>query len=53
VIPFAKLINKETKVNTEGINFFKSVGMSLFDLTAGEMITEKCIQKGMGHRLSI
>ena len=46
---FSSLVTNQESINKKGINFFKSVGMSLFDLTVGEMIYKKVIEKGVGQ----
>lgn len=53
IVPFSNIINKKATVNQNGLNFFKSVGMSLFDLTVAEYIYYKAIEKGIGTEVTI
>ena len=53
VIPFRNIISKEVHPDKNGLNFFKSVGMSLFDLTVAEMVRSKMIQKGFGQEINL
>lgn len=42
--------NEEIKGKT---TFFKSVGMALFDLTVGQLIYQKALEKGLGQDISL
>jgi len=53
VIPFAALLSNDVPINNSSVNFFKSVGMSLFDLTVAELIYKKAKDKNLGTEVDI
>jgi ornithine cyclodeaminase/alanine dehydrogenase-like protein (mu-crystallin family) len=48
IIPFRALLTSEELLNETSISLFKSVGMSLFDLTFAELIYKNALEKGLG-----
>ena len=53
IISFSQLLTKKQVHNENGISLFKSVGMSLFDLTFAELIYNNAIEKGIGTNIKI
>jgi ornithine cyclodeaminase/alanine dehydrogenase-like protein (mu-crystallin family) len=48
IVPFRKLLTSEELLKETSITLFKSVGMSLFDLTFAELIYKNAQEKGLG-----
>ena len=48
IVPFRKLLTSEELLKETSITLFKSVGMSLFDLTVAELIYKNALEKGLG-----
>ncbi len=53
IIPFNSLLTSGELLNETSISIFKSVGMSLFDLTVAELIYKNTKEKGLGTEVNI
>lgn len=53
VIPFGSLLTSGELINNSPIQIFKSVGMSLFDLTVAELIYNNAKEKELGTEVNI
>lgn len=53
VISFSSLLTSGELLNEAPISLFKSVGMSLFDLTVAELIYNNAKEKGLGNEVKI
>lgn len=53
VIPFADLITGKVNKTEESTQYFKSVGMALFDLTVGELIYKNAVSKKLGTEIKL
>lgn len=50
---FSEIINGTIKADTEKLNFFKSVGMSLFDLRVAEAIYNNALEMNHGQKIKL
>ncbi|KAA3611051.1 MAG: ornithine cyclodeaminase family protein [Calditrichaeota bacterium] len=53
VLSFSALLTKKQSLNKTSIRLFKSVGMSLFDLTVAELIFNNAKEKNLGTEVQI
>jgi ornithine cyclodeaminase/alanine dehydrogenase-like protein (mu-crystallin family) len=53
IIPFSTVLTSGELLEESSIKIFKSVGMSLFDLTVAELIYNNTREKGLGQKVSI
>lgn len=53
IVPFSSLLTSGELLNEAPIRIFKSVGMSLFDLTVAELIYRNAKEKGLGQEVKI
>jgi ornithine cyclodeaminase/alanine dehydrogenase-like protein (mu-crystallin family) len=53
IIPFSTVLTSGELLEESSIKIFKSVGMSLFDLTVAELIYNNAKEKGLGQKVSI
>lgn len=53
IIPFSSVLTSGELLDETSVNVFKSVGMSLFDLTVAELIYNNAKEKGLGQNVKI
>ncbi|NOQ27016.1 MAG: hypothetical protein GQ564_16770 [Bacteroidales bacterium] len=53
IIPFSSVLTSGELLNEAPFSIFKSVGMSLFDLTVAELIYNNAKEKGLGTEVNI
>jgi len=53
VVPFSTVLTSGELLEESSIKIFKSVGMSLFDLTVAELIYNNAKEKGLGQEVKI